>query len=56
MYNLANTEYELRSYPEAIEMYEKVLAQHKDDIECIYNLATSYYEINKLDESQRLFE
>ena len=49
-------EFLTENYKDAVEKYDKVLKEQPDNQECMYNLANSYYEMDELDEAQKLFE
>lgn len=57
-YKLAFSEFHDKCFPEAIELFESYLSKNnpKENLECIYKLAKSYQEIDKLDESEEHFK
>jgi len=52
---IANKEFELAQYNEAIEFYEKIVALDKNDHQSKYNLAICYYRTLQYDEARDTF-
>jgi tetratricopeptide (TPR) repeat protein len=46
-----NSYFNLADYPKAIESFQQILAENKDNKEANYNIAISYVRMNKIDEA-----